>query len=198
MSIAAEILQDVLGSAEGWFGVDDPVFAEERTQPGREELGMGEWCEFSGQVQLTALEGRLQASDELAAKHAPQHRDRNEEAWVGSNPAGVIAGESASGNDTVDMGMQLEFLGPGMEHAEEADLGSEMGGIACDLQQGFSAGPKQQTIDNLLVLQSERSQVRRQGEDDVDVGRGQQFTTTRRDPALPRTGLTLRAVSVAT
>lgn len=24
MSIAAEILQDVLGSAEGWFGVDDP------------------------------------------------------------------------------------------------------------------------------------------------------------------------------
>jgi hypothetical protein len=26
MSIAAEILQHVLGSAEGWFGVDNPVF----------------------------------------------------------------------------------------------------------------------------------------------------------------------------
>jgi hypothetical protein len=38
---------------------DDPVFAEERTQPGHEELGMGERCEFSGQVQLTAFEGRL-------------------------------------------------------------------------------------------------------------------------------------------
>jgi len=50
MSIAAEILQDVLGSAEGWFGVDDPVFAEERTQPGGEELGMGEGREFSSQV----------------------------------------------------------------------------------------------------------------------------------------------------
>ncbi len=60
VSIATEILQYVLGSAEGWFGVDDPIFAEERTQPGRrEELGMGERCEFSGQVQKIVLEGRL-------------------------------------------------------------------------------------------------------------------------------------------
>ena len=134
VGIAAEILQDVLGSAEGWFGVHDPIFAEERTQPGSEELGMGERCEFSGQVQLTALEGRVQAGDELATKHAPQHGDGEEEAWMGSNPAGVIGGESAGGNDTVDMGMKLEFLVPGMEHAEEADLGSEMGGSACHFE----------------------------------------------------------------
>ena len=49
VGIAAEILQDVLGSAEGWFGVYDPIFAEERTQPGSEELGMGERREFSGE-----------------------------------------------------------------------------------------------------------------------------------------------------
>lgn len=71
VSIAAEILQDVLGSAEGWFRVDDPIFAEERTQPGSEQLGMRERRKFSAQVQLAALESRLQASDELAAKHAP-------------------------------------------------------------------------------------------------------------------------------
>jgi hypothetical protein len=80
VSIAAEILQDVFGSAEGWFRVDDPIFAEERTQPGREEHGMVERCEFSGQVQLTALEGRLESSDELATKYAPQDRDGKEEA----------------------------------------------------------------------------------------------------------------------
>jgi hypothetical protein len=106
VGIASEILQDVLGSTEGWFGVDDPVFAEERTQPGSEELGMGEGCEFSGQVQLAVREGRLEAGDELATKHTPQYSNGKEEAWVGSNPAGVIAGESAGGNDAVDMGMQ--------------------------------------------------------------------------------------------
>jgi len=134
VSIAAEILQHVLGSAEGWLGVDDPIFAEERTQPGSEELGMGERCEFSGQVQLTVFEGRLQAGDELAAEHAPQYSDGKEEARLGSNPAGVIAGESAGGNDTVDMGMKLEFLIPGVQHAEEADLGSEMGGVTSHFQ----------------------------------------------------------------
>ena len=80
VSIAAEILQDVLGSAEGWFGVDDPVFAEERTQPGSEELGMGERREFSGKVQLAAFEGMLQAGDEFATKHVPQYGDGKEEA----------------------------------------------------------------------------------------------------------------------
>lgn len=76
VGIAAEILQDVLGSADGRFGVDDPIFAEERTQPSSEEPGMGEGCEFSGQVQLTAFEGRLQVGDELAAKYAPSASTR--------------------------------------------------------------------------------------------------------------------------
>jgi len=31
----------------------------------------------------------------------------------------------------------------------------------------------------------------------VDIGRGQQLTTTRRDPAFARTGLTLRAMPIA-
>ena len=48
--------------------------------------------------------------------------------------------------------MKLEFLVPGVKHAEEADLGSEMGGIARDLQQSFCASPEQQTVDDLLVL----------------------------------------------
>jgi hypothetical protein len=28
MGVAAEILEHVVGTAEGWFGVDDPVFSE--------------------------------------------------------------------------------------------------------------------------------------------------------------------------
>jgi hypothetical protein len=40
------------------------------------------------------------------------------------------------------VGMRLEFLVPGMEDAEEPDLGAEMLGIAGDLDQGLGAGPK--------------------------------------------------------
>jgi len=67
-------------------GIDDPIFAEERTPPGSKELGMSERCEFSGQVQVTAFEGRLHAGDELATKHAPQYGDGK--AWGLQEPGG--------------------------------------------------------------------------------------------------------------
>ncbi len=97
----------------------------------------------------------------------------------------------------MDMGMKQEFLVPGVEHAEEADLGPEMGGVARDFQQSFGAGPEQQTVDEFPVLEGDRSQLWRQGEDDVGVGRGQQFPATRCDAAFTRPGLTLRAVPIA-
>jgi hypothetical protein len=132
--VAAEILEHVVGTSTGWFGVDDPVFAEERTEPGGEKLGMGERRELAGEMQLAMLESGPESGEELAAEHAPQHGNGKEEAWVRSNPTAVIERESAGGNDTVDMGMKLEFLVPGMEQAEEADLGSEMGGVTRDFE----------------------------------------------------------------
>ena len=39
-------------------------------------------------------------------------------------------------------GVMFEFLIPGVEHTEEADLGAEMLGIASDLEEGFGTGPR--------------------------------------------------------
>jgi hypothetical protein len=82
--------------------------------------------------------------------------DGEKEVRTGSDPAGVIEGEPAGGDDTVDMGMNLEFLIPSVEHAEEADLDPEMSGVASDLEKSFCAGTKQQTIDQFFVLQGQR------------------------------------------
>jgi len=54
----------------------------------------------------------------------------------------VIGRETTGRNDTMQMGMRLEFLTPGMEHAEEADFGAEMAGIARHFEQGFGTGPE--------------------------------------------------------
>ena len=56
------------------------------------------------------------------------------------DPARVVGSEAARGGHAVDMGMMLQPLVPGMEHAEEADLGAEVPGIASDLEQGRGAG----------------------------------------------------------
>jgi hypothetical protein len=49
----------------------------------------------------------------------------------------------------MDLGVKFELLVPGVQPAEEADLGTEMPGSASDLEKSFCTGPEQQTIDDL-------------------------------------------------
>jgi hypothetical protein len=79
--------------------------------------------------------------------------------------------------------MMLQSLIPGMKHAEEADLGTEMTRVASDLQKGFGAGVKQQVIDQPFVLQRKWGQFSRQREDNVDIASGEQFAFPRLEPA---------------
>ena len=164
-----EILEHILGAAEGWLGVDYPFFAKQRLQPGSEEFGLREERQIPGKVELAMLKGGLETVDELAAKYLPEHGNGQKESRVRSNPASVIEREPTRGDDTVDMGMNLEFLVPGVEHTEKADLSSEMCGVASDFEKSFCASTKQQTIDDFLVLQSERRQLMRESEDNMAV-----------------------------
>ena len=143
VGIASEILQHMLGTSEGWFAIDHPVFAKQGSQPGSEDLGLGEQSEVLGEAELAVLKSGLETGPELAAKYPAQHREGEKEARAGWDPVGVIERQSTGGDDAVDMGMKLQLLIPGMEHAEEADLGSEMAGCAGDLEEGFGTGLEQ-------------------------------------------------------
>ena len=55
----------------------------------------------------------------------------------------MIRSETAGSQYAMDMRMMLQPLVPGMEHAEEADLGSQVAWVAGDLQQSCSTGAKE-------------------------------------------------------
>ncbi len=143
------------------------------------------------------MKGGLESGDKLAAEDTAEHFDGKKEGAARGDPAGVIRSETAGGQHAVDMGMMLQSLVPGMEHAEETDLGSKVAWIAGDLQQGFGAGVKQQVVDQPFILQCQRSQFPRQGEDDVHVAGGQQLPFPRLEPAQAGVALTLGAVPVS-
>ena len=73
MSVAAQILQHILGATEGTFQVDHPVLSVEWPQPGSEDLGLRKKLQVSLEVELAFLESLLERVDELAAKDFPQH-----------------------------------------------------------------------------------------------------------------------------
>ena len=94
--------------------------------------------------------------------------------------------------------MMRQLLSPSMKHAEEANLGAEVFGIAGNLDQGFGTETEQQCVDQFLVLQCERRQEMGHGEDDVSVGDGKKFFPALVDPAQSGIGLTFGAMPIAT
>ncbi len=52
----------------------------------------------------------LEEREQLAAEHAAEHADGEEESAPGGNPAGVIEGHAAGGNETVQVRMMSQVL----------------------------------------------------------------------------------------
>jgi hypothetical protein len=96
----------------------------------------------------------------------------------------------------MDMGMMFQLLIPTVEDAEEADFGAEMAGVAGDFEQRFRTGPEQEIVDDLLVLQGQRSESPRKSEDHMDVRGGQKFAAPRVQPTVASGGLTLGTVPI--
>ena|ERR1700739_729023 len=97
----------------------------------------------------------------------------------------------------MDMGVKFEFLTPGMQHAEEADLCTEMLGIASNFEKGFRTGAKQKIVDDLLVLQNQCGQMTWEREDHVHVRGRKKFPATLFQPTIASARLTLWAVPIA-
>src|SRR5271165_2997201 len=187
----------MLGTTEGRFAIDHPVVPEQLTEPGGEHLGLSELIQIAIEAELPFAAGALQGCHELTAKNPAQYLDGKKERVAGVDPSGVIQRESTGGDHAMDMGMMLELLIPGVQHAEETDLGAQVPGIARHFEQGCGAGAEQQVVDDLLVLQGEGCQFPRQSENDVHVGGGQQFALTCLQPAVAGISLTLWAMPVS-
>ncbi len=159
---------------------------------------MRQKLQVSVEVELAILKRLFESVDELAAKNFLQHFLGKEVVVAGTNPTGAIRREAAGRHDTMHMRMSGELLAPGMQDAEETDLRAEVSGIASDFEKSRGTGTEQEIIDDLLVLQHHRRQATRQGEDHMEIARGEKLLLTRSDPAVPSGGLTLRAVAIAT
>ncbi len=87
MSIGAEITQHLFRSAEGRLGVDNPVVAEQYSQPCAEGVWLGNSQQAAVELELTAMEGVAKSGDELAAEDTAEHADGKEEGTPGGDPA---------------------------------------------------------------------------------------------------------------
>src|SRR5216683_4876771 len=72
-----------------------------------------------------------------------------------------------------------------------------MSRIARHFEKSLGAGAEQESVEDLFVLQHQWSQAVGQCEDHVQVAGREKFSSTRSDPAVPSSGLTLGAMAIA-
>src|SRR5271156_1819676 len=136
----------------------------------------------------------LQEIEKFAAKDAAEDLDGEEEGIFGMNPSRIAWFETAGGNDAVEMRMQSQVLSPGVQNAEEADLGSEVLWVGRNFEHGLSAGAEEQIVEQPRIALTERVQLVGQGKDDMEAGYAEQVLFAPCEPALARLGLALGTV----
>ena len=76
-------------------------------------------------------------------------------------------------------------------------LRSQVLGIGCHLQKGLLGAVEEQPIHQLAIAQCQCAELMGQGEDDVEVGNGQEVGLASGQPGSPLAATALRAASVA-
>ena len=95
-------------------------------------------------------------------------------------------------------GWMGQGLPPSVQNGEAADPGAQPARIGGERRHGVGGGLEQDCIDDSLILEGDLGDRRGQGEDDVEIGNGQEFGLAVRHPLRPRLSLALWTVTIAT
>ena len=97
----------------------------------------------------------------------------------------------------MDMGMMRQRLTPCVQDGDEADLGAEPARVRGEHHHCLGGGLEQDGVDSGLVLEGDHRDLRRQREDDVEVGNRKEFSLARGEPSCTGRSLAPRTVPVA-
>jgi len=85
------------------------------------------------------------------------------------DPLALRLMDATAGDDDMEVWMEIESSGMGMEDGGHADIGAEMFGILAKVFQGADGGVKEDVVDSGLMTPGERSEFKGQGEGDHEV-----------------------------
>jgi hypothetical protein len=105
MSVAREIGQDLLGTGEGLFGIDDPFGCAQGRESGGKCLRLVETDESGKELQFTGIECCRQTFEEQMPEQAREHVIRKKEPWLAGDPTLAIGRDAATRDDAVNVRM---------------------------------------------------------------------------------------------
>src|SRR5260221_6289342 len=196
VSVASQIIQDVVGSDDGAFGKNDPGAGGDLAQKCGESSGVLERQQVCVELKFAGGMELEQRGAELAREHFGHRLHWEEPACLFGSGPGILGGKSAAGDQTMQMGMIHQILAPGVKDGGEAQLGLKA--YLAELQERGAGALKEQLVEGGQVLQNQRAQGRRQSEDPMEIAHGQKRTALALEPRPAALMLASRAMPVAT
>src|SRR5271165_590835 len=108
MGVPRQIFQHLFGSAERRLGVDDPFDFAVVVAQSFEGVRLGQWCEFSVELELTLAEGVPQVDQKCVAEPRAENCYREEERSPASDPTRAVRCDTATGHYAVNMRVEME------------------------------------------------------------------------------------------
>src|SRR5712691_5745921 len=135
--------EDVLRILDGLFGVHHPFLVAQGSEELLPRLGRGE-CPTAAREGQVALRVDLCKTREVEAPEATREdTDGQEEVGPTWHPTRAIRCHPPSGEDTMQMGMMVQLLPPGVQHGEAPDLRAEMLRVPGDVLERLSDRAKE-------------------------------------------------------
>ena len=133
--------------------------------------------------------------EHLGAEHLAHHADREQVFLPAGDQAAAVQGQAPGGDQHVEMGVEGQFPGPGVQHQHQARRGLQPGPE--QLQEGPGRGAEQGAVELGRILPGQEPQFRREGEHQVEVRQVQEALGFLVEPAFLGQGLALGAVPVS-
>src|SRR5450432_594363 len=96
-----------------------------------------------------------QSLQKETAEAGAEDLDGQQEFTAASDPPVMVRGQTAAGDDAMQVGMEVKVLPPGMERGEEAGFHAQTLGVAGNGEQGIGDGAEENVVDDLLVVEGD-------------------------------------------
>ena len=197
VGVTAKIVDGIAKAVEGLFDVGAPVGTVKIVNKALPVHGMCRIRKGRRQHKLAGCTILLQGSHELAAEQfrgCPYGDEETASAFTQFQ----IPRESGTGNDAVDMRMEREVLTPCMDHLDDTRFRAQIPLVAGQSQKCLRSRLMEQRVEQFLVGEEQSIEIMRDGEDDVEVLRIEDFRATLIDPEFLQDRLAVWTVPVAT
>ena len=168
VSVTSQVFKSIAKAIKGLPDVWTPLYLVESVQELLETEGVAQLLAGRRENKLAFLKSIRKRSKELPPELACQDFGREKEMSAAFLQLQILS-ESSAGDDTVDVGMEIQLLSPGVQDLYNTGSSAEEPGVLRTFQQSMCRAGVHQGIEKLLIGVDQGVELCGEGKDHMEI-----------------------------